>query len=46
VIDEDDNIQAIFEPDEEEQMEIKRAKDEIQPEAQKMVIKKMRTNWN
>jgi len=35
VIDEDDNIQAIFEPDEEEQMEIKRAKDEIQPEVQK-----------
>ncbi len=36
VIDEDDNIQAIFEPDEEEeQMEIKRAEDEIQPETQK-----------
>jgi S-DNA-T family DNA segregation ATPase FtsK/SpoIIIE len=33
VIDEDDNIKAIFEPDgEEEQMEIKRAEDEVQPE--------------
>jgi S-DNA-T family DNA segregation ATPase FtsK/SpoIIIE len=34
VIDEDDNIKAIFEPDgeEEEQMEIKRVEDEVQPE--------------
>jgi S-DNA-T family DNA segregation ATPase FtsK/SpoIIIE len=35
VIDEEDNIQAIFEPDEEDQMEIKRATDDVQPAAQK-----------
>jgi DNA segregation ATPase FtsK/SpoIIIE, S-DNA-T family len=37
VIDDDDNIKAIFEPDgeEEDQMEIKRVKDDIQPENKK-----------